>query len=191
MKIILASGSPRRKELMEMFHLPQLQIIPAKGKEQAHPELRPDELVMELSRCKAEEIAAQYAGDDDVVIGADTVVVWNGAVLGKPKDAADAKRMLQALSGQVHTVFTGLTVIRGSRTLQHAERTEVHFRPLSGDEIAAYADTGEPLDKAGAYGYQGIAGLFVDRISGDYFNVVGLPICRLGQMLAQLGVKLL
>ena len=190
MKIILASGSPRRKELMEMFHPRQLLIIPAKGKELAHPELKPDELVMELSRCKAAEVASQHAGDDDVVIGADTVVVLDGAVLGKPQDEADAKQMLQALSGRVHTVFTGLTVIRGGRILQHAEQTLVHFRPLSDEEIDRYIATGEPMDKAGAYGAQGYASLFVEKLEGDFFNVMGLPLCALGNLLKQLGVDL-
>ena len=191
MKIILASGSPRRKELMEMFHPENLLICPAKGEEKAHPELSPAELVTELSRCKAAEVAAQYAAAEDAVIGADTVVVLDGAVLGKPLDADDAKRMLRALSGRAHTVFTGMTVLRGGRMLQHAERTEVHFRPLSEDEIDRYVATGEPLDKAGAYGAQGYASLFVEKLEGDFFNVMGLPLCALGKLLKQLGVDLI
>jgi len=191
MKIILASGSPRRRELMEQFHLNDFEIIPAKGEEQPHPELTPDLLVAELSRCKAAEVAAQYAQPGDVVIGADTVVVLDGAVLGKPKDAADAVRMLKALSGRAHTVFTGITVIRGDRVLSHAERTQVHFRPLSDDEIGRYVATGEPLDKAGAYGAQGYASLFVEKLEGDFFNVMGLPLCALGKLLQQMGVNLL
>ena len=191
MKIILASGSPRRKELMEMFHPPMLLIIPAKGEELPHPELSPAELVMELSRCKAAEVAAQYAAAEDAVVGADTVVVLDGEVLGKPRDAADAKRMLRALSGRAHTVFTGLTVMRNGQTLQHAERTEVYFRPLSEDEIDRYIATGEPMDKAGAYGAQGYASLFVEKLEGDFFNVMGLPLCALGNLLKQLGVSLL
>ena len=191
MKIILASGSPRRKELMEQFRPAELVIIPAKGEEKPHPELSPGELVMELSRCKAAEVAAQYAEAEDAVIGADTVVVLDGQVLGKPKDAADAKRMLLSLSGRSHTVFTGMTVIRGGRMLQHAERTEVYFRPLSEDEIDRYIATGEPFDKAGAYGAQGYASLFVEKLEGDFFNVMGLPLCALGNLLKQLGVDLL
>lgn len=192
MKIILASGSPRRRELMEMLCAEDLEIIPAKGEEKAHPELPPDELVMELSRCKAAEVAAVQSADDDaVVIGADTVVVLDGAVLGKPKDADDARRMLRALSGRSHTVFTGVTVIRGARTLRCAERTEVYFRPLSDGEIDRYIATGEPMDKAGAYGAQGYASLFVERLEGDFFNVMGLPLCALGKLLKQLDVKLI
>ena len=191
MKIILASGSPRRKELLEMLHVKNLEIIPAAGEEAPHPELTPDELVKELSRCKAAEVAARCAGADDVVIGADTIVVLDGAVLGKPKDTDDAKRMLRALSGRSHTVFTGITVIRGGETLCCAERTEVCFRALRDEEIDRYVATGEPMDKAGAYGAQGYASLFVERLDGDFFNVMGLPLCLLGIMLKELGVNLL
>ena len=191
MKIILASASPRRKALMEMFHPEHLEIRPAVGKEAPHPELCPEELVAELSRCKAAEVAAQYRDDDAVVIGADTVVVLDGAVLGKPRDGEDAVRMLRALSGRAHTVFTGVTVIRGGRILSAVERTEVHFRPLAEEEIARYVATGEPLDKAGAYGAQGYASLFVERLEGDFFNVMGLPLCTLGNLLKQMGVDLL
>ena len=191
MKIILASGSPRRKELMEMFHPEQLEIIPARGEEKAHPELSPDALVMELSRCKAAEVADAHAAPDDAVIGADTVVVLDGAVLGKPRDAADAKRMLRALSGRAHTVFTGITVIRSGEVQSRAVRTDVHFRPLTDGEIDRYIATGEPMDKAGAYGAQGYASLFVEKLEGDFFNVMGLPLCALGNLLQQMGVNLL
>jgi len=191
MKTILASGSPRRRELLEMLKVNNLEIIPARGEEKAHPELTPDALVKELSRCKAAEVAAAYAGADDVVIGADTVVVMDGTVLGKPKDAADAHRMLHALSGRTHTVYTGVTVIRGDTCLSHAERTDVRFRALTDAEIAAYIATGEPMDKAGAYGAQGYAGLFVERLEGDFFNVMGLPLCALGNLLKRLDVSLI
>ena len=191
MKIILASGSPRRRELMERLCPGALRIIPAVGEERADRSLSPDELVIALSRGKAEEVAGQYAGADDVVIGADTVVALDGQILGKPRDAADARRMLRALSGRSHSVFTGVTVIRGGETLSHAERTEVFFRPLSDGEIDRYIATGEPMDKAGAYGAQGWASLFVERLEGDFFNVMGLPVCALGKLLKQLGVNLL
>ena len=192
MKIILASASPRRKALLEMFHPEDLEIRPASGPEAAHPELAPDALVAELSRCKAAEVAGQLPPDADAaVIGADTVVVLDGAVLGKPADEADAARMLRALSGRAHTVFTGVTVIRGAGVLSAVERTEVHFRPLAEDEIARYIATGEPMDKAGAYGAQGYASLFVERLEGDFFNVMGLPLCALGNLLKQIGVELL
>jgi septum formation protein len=117
------------------------------------------------------------------VIGADTVVVLDGKVLGKPRDAADAVRMLQSLSGKTHQVMTGVCVLKGERVLTHTEVTEVTFRPLSDREIRNYVATKEPMDKAGAYGVQGGAARFVEGIRGDYFNVVGLPVCRLGLML--------
>ncbi|MGN1001300.1 MAG: Maf family protein [Oscillospiraceae bacterium] len=190
MKIILASGSPRRKELLEALNVKNLEIIPAKGEEKAHPELSPAELVKELSRCKAAEVA-EKCGAGAVVIGADTVVSLDGEVLGKPRDEADAKRMLRALSGREHEVFTGVTLIKGDEILSHAERTAVRFRPLTEEEIEAYIRTGEPMDKAGAYGAQGYASLFVEHLDGDFFNVMGLPVCALGTMLKKMGVNLL
>ena len=189
--IILASASPRRKALLEMLGAHSLTVIPAKGEEKIDPALTPEALVKVLSRQKAAEVAAEHALANAVVIGADTVVVLDGAVLGKPKDEADAKRMLTALSGRSHTVWTGITAIRGGTSLSRAERTEVFFRPLSEREIDAYIATGEPLDKAGAYGAQDMASLFVERIDGDFFNVVGLPLCALGKLLKELGVDLI
>lgn len=188
MKIILASGSPRRKELLEMLNVKNLEIIPAVGEEAPHPELAPDALVKELSRCKAAEVAARCAGADDVVIGADTIVVLDDAVLGKPKSPDDAKRMLRALSGRSHTVFTGVTVIRGSEQLRCAERTEVSFRALSDEEIARYVATGEPMDKAGAYAVQGIAGLWIDQLRGSHTNVIGLPMALTRRLLENCGL---
>ena len=191
MKLILASGSPRRRELMEMLCPENLEIVPAVGEEAADPALPPDELVKALSRAKAAEVRARCAAPDDAVIGADTVVALDGAVLGKPRDKADARRMLRALSGRTHTVYTGVTVLRGAQSLSHAERTEVRFRALSDEEIERYIATGEPMDKAGAYGAQGYASLFVEHLDGDFFNVMGLPLCALGKLLKQLGVNLL
>ncbi len=189
MKVILASGSPRRKELLEMLCVKNLEVIPAKGEEAAHPELSPAELVCELSRCKAAEVAP--SDPDAVTIGADTIVVIDGEVLGKPRDERDAADMLRRLSGRSHTVYTGVTCIRGERTIIRAERTEVRFKVLTEREIAAYIATGEPMDKAGAYGAQGFASLFVEGLDGDFFNVMGLPLCALGTMLNELGVNLL
>jgi septum formation protein len=189
--VILASASPRRRALLEMLHVKNLIVHPAAGEELPHPELAPDALVRELSRCKAAEVAAACAGPDDVVVGADTVVVLDGAVLGKPRDTDDARRMLSALSARTHTVYTGLTVIRGTRLLSHAERTDVRFRALAPEEIDAYVATGEPMDKAGAYGAQGYASLFVEHLDGDFFNVMGLPLCALGNLFKRLDVKLL
>ena len=191
MQIILASGSPRRRELMEMLCPENLRIIPAAGEERADPDLPPDELVKVLSRQKAEEVAALHAGPGDVVIGADTVVALDGKILGKPKDETQAGEMLRALSGRAHSVYTGVTVIRDGEERSHAEHTRVFFRPLSDGEIDRYIATGEPMDKAGAYGAQGWASLFVERLEGDFFNVMGLPLCALGKLLKQLGVNLL
>ena len=176
---------------MEMLCPEGLEIVPAVGEEAADPTAPPEELVKALSRAKAAEVAARCAESDDVVIGADTIVVLDGAVLGKPKDADDAHRMLRALSGRTHTVFTGITVLRGNECLCHAERTEVRFRTLTDAEIARYIATGEPMDKAGAYGAQGYASLFVEHLDGDFFNVMGLPLCALGKLLNDLGVNLL
>ena len=191
MKILLASASPRRRALLEMLGVQELEVLPARGEERIDPGLTPEELVTALSRQKAEEVAARRGEAETIVIGADTMVVLDGAVLGKPRDAADARRMLAQLSGRGHTVFTGVTVRRGDRVLSRAERTEVYFRPLSGEEIARYVDTGESMDKAGAYGAQGLASLFVERLEGDFFNVMGLPLCLLGKMLKELGVELI
>ena len=190
MSIILASASPRRKELMEMLGVQDLRIIPAKGEERAPAGLTPDELVRFLSRQKAEEVAAA-ASPGDTVIAADTVVWVEGRLFGKPHSETEAAEMLRTLSGRAHEVFTGVTVIRGGVCVSEAERSVVHFRELSEAEIAAYVATGEPMDKAGAYGAQGKAALFVRGIEGDFFNVMGLPLCRLGEMLKQQGVGLL
>ena len=190
MSIILASASPRRKELMEMLGVQNLRIIPARGEERAPVGLAPDELVSFLSRQKAEEVAA-VAEDGDTVIAADTIVWVDGRLFGKPHSESEAAAMLRTLSGRAHEVFTGVTVIRGGVCLSESERSVVHFRKLSEEEIASYIATGEPMDKAGAYGAQGKAALFVRGIEGDFFNVMGLPLCRLGEMLKKQGVGLL
>ena len=189
MKIILASASPRRRELLSALGL-SFEVRPALGEEHPVPGLSGGETAKLLSRAKCLEIAAGADGDD-VVIAADTVVCLDDEILGKPADEADAARMLRALSGRDHRVFTGVTVARGGRVLSDYEETAVHFRPLTEREIAAYIATGEPMDKAGAYGIQGRASLFVRGIEGDYFNVMGLPLCKLGQMLNELGIELI
>ena len=154
------------------------------------PALSPAQLVEELSRQKARAVAGA-SDPGDLVIAADTVVAIDGRVLGKPHDREEACAMLSALSGREHTVYTGVTVCRDDRMLTQHEATQVRFRPLSPREIQAYVDSGEPMDKAGAYGVQELGALLVEGIRGDYFNVVGLPLCRLGQMLSQFGVELL
>ena len=185
MAMILASQSPRRRELLGQMGF-SFTVRPAKGEELPHPELTPAQLVEELARQKALEVSAG-AGADDVVVAADTVVAIDGKVLGKPRDKAQAAEMLSALSGREHTVYTGVAVKRGKTLLVEHEATHVRVRPLTQREIDLYIQTGEPMDKAGSYGIQGYGALLVEGIRGDYFNVVGLPICRLGRMLAQVG----
>ena len=184
-RVILASASPRRRELMLLLDIP-FEIIPAVGPEYVPEGAGPEEAVLALSRTKAREVA--QAHPDNLVIGADTVVAIDGVILGKPADAADAARMLRLLSGREHRVYTGVTVIANGKTLSRAEMTRVFFRDMTEEEIQSYIATGEPMDKAGAYGYQGRASVYVQRIEGDFFNVVGLPLCRLGTMLKELGV---
>jgi septum formation protein len=161
-------------------------VVSPDADEHMDGEVTPDELVQTLSRRKAEAAAA---APEDVVVAADTVVSLGGAILGKPKDAADAARMLRALSGRTHTVYTGVCVRRGETFLSHVEATEVDFRPMTESEILAYVASGEPLDKAGAYGVQGLGCRFVAGIRGDFYNVMGLPVCALGLMLQSLGVE--
>ena len=190
MAMILASQSPRRRELLAQMGLTQFIIRPALGEEKADPGLTPGRLVEALSRRKAEEVAAR-SDPGDLVIAADTVVAVDGRILGKPRDGAQAREMLTLLSGRSHTVYTGVTVRRDGEVLTGHEATRVRFRPLSPAEIDAYVRTGEPMDKAGAYGIQGLGALLVEGIEGDYCNVVGLPVCRLGRMLTRFGVDLL
>ena len=182
MSLILASQSPRRRELLGLFRRP-FTVRVADIDETMDPSRPPAEEVARISRRKAEAVPRER---DEVVIAADTIVVCGGEVLGKPRDEADAFRMLRLLSGREHQVMTGLTVLRGDRAVTCTEVTDIHFRPLSDGEILAYIRTGEPMDKAGAYGIQGGAALFASRLEGDYFNVVGLPVCRLGEILRQL-----
>ena len=178
MQIVLASASPRRRELLKEL-VPDFRVLPAKGEERADPSLSPEETVKELARRKAEEVAALIQSQECAVLGADTVVALDGKILGKPKDEADAFRMLSALSGRTHEVFTGVCLILpgGEKTVR-AERTEVEFYPLSEEWIREYIAGGSPMDKAGAYGIQD--GGLARRITGSYSNVVGLPLelCR-------------
>jgi len=187
MNIVLASQSPRRRELLGQMGFTDFIVRPARGEEVVDPDLSPDKLVEELSRQKCAEVAAN-SEPDALVIAADTVVAIDGTVLGKPRGVQDAFAMLSRLSGRHHTVYTGVTVRRGEQIRTAHEATRVHFRTLTNEEIEAYISTGEPMDKAGSYGIQGYGSMLVEGISGDYFNVVGLPVCLLGRMLAQFGV---
>lgn len=189
MNIVLASASPRRRELLSHY-ITDFTVDPAAGPETPPVGASPEDTVVALAAAKAAEVAARHAADS-LVIAADTIVELDGVILGKPADRNDAFRMLRSLSGREHRVYTGVALVHGGRTLRAAERTSVHFREMTDREIHAYIDSGEPMDKAGAYGYQGLAGVFIERIEGDYFNVVGLPLCRLDRMLQAMGVTLL
>ena len=184
MAVILASQSPRRKQLLEMLGM-EFTVIPAKGEEVVPVGVGPKETVRALSRQKAAAVAAN-SKEDDIIIAADTIVWYENMVLGKPRDEQEAARMLSALSGNVHQVYTGVTVRQGDKVLSAAECTDVRFRKLSGKEIDAYIATGEPMDKAGAYGIQGKCAAYISGISGDYNNVVGLPIARVYQELKRI-----
>ena len=187
MQLILASQSPRRKELLGLFRIPFV-IRSADIDESMDPGKPASEEVARVSRAKA---LATPREKGDVVIAADTIVVCAGQVLGKPRDEADAFRMLRLLSGRDHQVMTGITVLRDQQELVHTEITDIHFRELSDREIYAYIATKEPMDKAGSYGIQGGAALFAEKMAGDYYNVMGLPVCRLGQMLRTIAPELM
>ena len=176
--IVLASGSPRRQELLQRIGITDFDIrVPET--EESYPEgLSPRQVVEYISREKA-DAAAKLCTEDEIVITADTMVFLDEARLGKPADEADALRMLTSLQGRHHTVCTGITVRQGGRSLTESESTEVYFRPATEAELRGYIATGEPMDKAGAYGIQGGAALFCEGLTGDYYNVMGLPVCRL------------
>ena len=190
MNIILASNSPRRRELLGQMGIERFHIISPDVDETVAAGLSPARIVEELSLRKA-GAAAKRAGPEDLIIAADTVVALDGAVLGKPRGGDEAFAMLSARSGREHHVYAGVTVLRGGRAVTEHEETAVTFRPLEPGEIRGYIATGEPMDKAGAYGIQGLGALLVSGIRGDYCNVVGLPVFRLGRILARCGVDLL
>ena len=177
--IILASQSPRRRELMGLLRR-EFTVRVADIDETMDLRISP---AQEVSRVSALKAQAVEAAPEDIVIAADTIVVCDGQVLGKPRDEAHAFQMLRLLSGKTHQVMTGLTVRKGDRVVSHTEITDIRFRPLTDREIADYIATKDPMDKAGSYGIQSGAALFVEGIVGDYYNVVGLPVCRLGQIL--------
>ncbi len=189
-QIVLASGSPRRRELLERIGLTDF-VVRVPEVEESFPEgLTPPEVVAYISREKA-EAAARLCGPEDVVITADTMVFLDRDRLGKPRDEHHALAMLTALQGRKHTVCTGVTVLRGARRLTETESTDVFFRSATEAELRRYIATGEPMDKAGAYGVQGRGALLVERLEGDFFNVMGLPVLRLARMLERFGVSLL
>ena len=186
-KIVLASKSPRRQELLKNIGITEFDIRVPEADESYPPSLTPQQVVEHISRVKAEAAAALCA-PDEIVITADTMVFLDDQRLGKPADEADALRMLTSLQGRHHTVCTGVTVRRGSESITECETTEVYFRTATEVELRGYIATGEPMDKAGAYGIQGLGSLLVEGIRGDYFNVMGLPVLRLSRMLRRFGV---
>lgn len=204
-QIILASASPRRKELLEQIGL-TFDICPAKGEEVITKTI-PAEVVKELASQKAKEVAAMVKSyeekheelmtpQDIMVIGADTIVAYEDQILGKPKDEEDAYRMLSMLSGNTHSVYTGVSIILLGASgkageLNFYEKTDVVMRQMDENEIRRYIATGEPMDKAGAYGIQGKCAIFIDKIDGDYNNVVGLPIAAIYRELKKLGIDIL
>ncbi len=185
-RIILASQSPRRRELLAQIGLAH-EVRPADIDESVHPGEEPVPHCERLARDKAHTLALVHP--DAVVIGSDTIVVIDGAILGKPRDAADAVTMLERLSGREHTVYTAVAVAQGGRTLSAVEAVRVQFRALTREQIEAYVNTGEPMDKAGAYGIQGFGATIVQRIDGDYFAVMGLPLGKLVELLVGLGYQ--
>lgn len=182
--IILASASPRRREILTTLGIPH-RILVSDADETLPAGISPAQAVETLAARKAAAVAPLVAAED-IVLAADTVVAVDGDILGKPCDEADAAAMLRRLSGRAHTVYTGVALRRGEQVLIAHEATDVHFAPLTETDIAAYIATGEPADKAGAYAIQGRGAAFVERIEGDYFNVVGLPAHRVVTMLAAL-----
>jgi len=185
-RVILASQSPRRRELLTLVGIAH-EVIPPDVDESVREEERPAPYAERLAREKAQSLADRHP--EALVVAADTIVVIDGRILGKPADAADARRTLRLLSGREHVVFTAVAVARGSRLVSEVAEVAVAFRAITDEEIAAYVATGEPLDKAGSYGIQGYGATIVERIDGDYFAVMGLSLVRVVRLLARLGVR--
>ena len=189
-RIILASSSPRRKEILEITGL-VFEVIPSNYEENMNNDIPSVELAKELSKGKAEEVAMKH--DNAIVIGADTFIALGNEVLGKPQNESDAIAMLQRLSGNSHSVITGLTIIDSSsdKTISEAVETKVYFKKLSNAEIQAYVSSGEPMGKAGSYAIQGLGSIFIEKIEGDYFNVKGLPLSSLVEKLKKFKIFVL
>lgn len=189
-KIILASNSPRRKDLLKQIGL-EFEIDPSNYEEDMTLKMNPSKLAEHLSLGKAEDVAKRHK--DAIVISADTIVAIGGEVFGKPKTEERSKYMLQKLSGKAHSVITGFTIIdtETNKQISKSVETKVYFKNISEEETDAYIATGEPLDKGGGYAIQGLAALFIEKIEGDYFNIVGLPIGAIVEELKNFGVKIL
>ena len=186
--LVLGSASPRRAALLRQLALP-FTVVPSPVAEPVPATSIPADYALESAEAKARAVAGSVAADA-IVIAADTIVWSNGAILGKPAHAAHAASMLGRLSGQVHQVYTGLALQSGEQLLREVACTQVELRPLTAADIAAYVASGEPLDKAGGYGIQGLGARFIERIAGCYYNVVGLPLARLCVLLSAVGYNL-
>lgn len=199
-KLILASSSPRRQELIRIFGLP-VAIRASRADETTEEGMAPAAIVEQLSLRKAQAVASEWPdgpeGDGGIVIGSDTIVVLDGRVLGKPRDRSDAVRMLSALQGRAHEVYSGVACLdlgggerraRPDALVGHTV-SRVTFRPMSGEEIEGYVRTGDPLDKAGSYGVQGLGAVFIEKIEGDFYSVMGLPLNLLYQMLLKFDIS--
>jgi septum formation protein len=185
LRVVLASASPRRRELLTLIGIPH-EVRPADVNEDIHEGEAPAVYAERLARAKASTASTE---DDTLTIGSDTIVVIDDVVLGKPRDREDAARMLRTLSGRTHTVYTAVAVRRGDQVASAVEHVAVTFRPLDDDTIASYIATGEPMDKAGAYGIQGFGATIVRRIDGDYFAVMGLALGTMVELMARVGVR--
>lgn len=189
-KIILASASPRRKEILKITGL-DFTVRTSEYEEEHNLSLKPRELARFLSRKKAEAVAHEY--NNAIIIAADTFIVFKDRLLGKPHTEKEAEKMLRMLSGKVHSVITGFTIIDkdSAEKISRSVETKVHFKNLRDEEIIAYVRSKEPLDKAGAYAIQGLGALLIKKIDGDFFNVMGLPLYALGESLKKFGVNVL
>ena len=189
-RIILASSSPRRKELLEKIGL-KFEVEPSNYKEDINSWSEPHELAREVSLKKAEAVASKHK--NAIVIAADTFIVFRGKIMGKPDTEAEARKMLMTLRGKSHSVITGFTILDTDRNkvLTKSVETIIHIKNLTPEEIDAYVKSKEPLDKAGAYAIQGLGSVIVERIEGDYFNVMGLPLSALAEGLKEFGVRIL
>jgi len=189
-KIILASASPRRKELLEKIGL-KFEVEPSNYAEDMHSKLNPDELARAISLGKSRAVASKHK--NAIVIAADTFIVFRGKIMGKPNTEAEARKMLMALRGKSHSVITGFTILdtEENKVLTKSVETVIHIKKLTPKEIDAYVKSKEPLDKAGAYAIQGLGSVIVERIEGDYFNVMGLPLSALAESLKEFGIHIL
>lgn len=185
LQLVLASQSPRRMELLQSLGYP-FTTCPAVGEEVLLPEYTPHEMVQSLAQQKAKEVAEKYP--DGVVIGGDTLVLLDGTLLGKPKTTAEAEKMIMSLQGNTHSVLTGISIISKEKTVSFVEETRVTFRGLTPSQVTHYVARGESLDKAGGYGIQGAGAFLVERLEGDFYNVMGLPLCALGKKLGEFGL---